>query len=98
MLDRALKLIGIVALIYVVIFVPMGELTLWQHFQRIWATDEAQEMSREVRDRIRETEGEVRDRVNERVQNVDEAEEEAGIDTANTGTTDPADRAGTTAN
>ena len=41
----------------------MGELTLWQHFTRIWSTDEAQHMSREVEGAIRGIEEDLEDQL-----------------------------------
>lgn len=64
MIRRILSLIGALALAYVVVFIPMGELTLWQHFQRIWSTDEAQHMTDEVEGAIRDLEVDLEDQLN----------------------------------
>ena len=63
MIRRILSLIGMGTVAYVVVFIPMGDLTLWQHFVRIWSTDEAQEMTREVEGAIRELEEDLEDRL-----------------------------------
>lgn len=63
MIRRIFSLIGMAALAYVVIFIPMGELTLWQHFTRIWSTDEAQHMTREVEGAIRGLEEDLEDQL-----------------------------------
>lgn len=63
MIRRILSLIGAAALGYVIVFIPMGELTLWQHFKRIWSTDEAQHMAGEVEGAIRDLEEDLEDQL-----------------------------------
>ena len=63
MIRRIFSLIGFIAFLYFVIFVPIGELTTWQHLRRIWATDEAQHMSDEMEGAIRDLEGELQERL-----------------------------------
>lgn len=45
-----LALIGLGVVLYVVLFVPLGSRTLWEHGRRIAATDEAQELGAEASD------------------------------------------------
>ena len=76
MIRRIFSLIGFVAFMYFVIFIPIGELTTWQHLRRIWATDEAQHMSQEMEGAIRELEGDLEERLHE----------DASIDAGDAGT------------
>ena len=69
---RIFSLIGFFAFMYFVIFVPIGSMTTWQHLRRIWATDEAQEMSREMEGAIRDLEKDLERRLRE--------EPDAGVD------------------
>lgn len=48
MIKSVLAAIGLAVVLYVSFFIPLGERTLAQHVQRIWATDEAQELSRDI--------------------------------------------------
>lgn len=54
MIKRAIQLplygLGLLTLAYGLFFVPLGDRTLFQHLKRIAATDEAQELNREVQD------------------------------------------------
>ncbi len=40
--------VGLTALAYVVVFVPLGEFTVWEHVVRISETHEAQDLGRDV--------------------------------------------------
>jgi hypothetical protein len=44
MLRTLLWLAGMAALVYVAVTVPMGKYTLWGHLQRIWHSQETQDM------------------------------------------------------
>ncbi|MEM7609314.1 MAG: hypothetical protein AAF411_28530 [Myxococcota bacterium] len=63
MIRKLLSWLGAAVLVYVVLFVPVGRMTLWQHFRRIWATPEAQEMSSEVEDAVRQLGEDVQGRI-----------------------------------
>jgi hypothetical protein len=44
------RLITLIVVAYVFFGVPLGERTLFQHMRRIVATEEAQDLGREIRD------------------------------------------------
>lgn len=74
-----LALVGLAVVAYVVLFIPLGRYTLYQHAQRIAGTDEAQELGDEAAiaaERLREhVEGELDEHVR------DAGPRDAGIDT-----------------
>ena len=63
MIRRLFSFVGFLAFLYFVIFIPLGEFTTWQHIRRIWATDEAQHMSREMEGAMRDLEGDLEERL-----------------------------------
>lgn len=73
-----LSLVGLAVVAYVVLFVPLGRYTIYQHATRIAGTDEAQELGDEAAqaaERLREhVEGELDEHVR------DAGPRDAGID------------------
>ena len=56
------KLLILSVVLYVTFFVPIGELTLWEHLGRIAKSDEAQELTSElgiVMNRVKNIVGEI---------------------------------------
>lgn len=49
-INGVIWLIGAGVVSYFVFFVPVGERTVYQHATRIWATPEAQDLQREVKE------------------------------------------------
>jgi len=52
-------------LCYLFFFVPLGRRTMWEHVQRIAATDEAQDLSEDVSSASDRVEGAVRQKIRE---------------------------------
>jgi len=50
LIRTSLKLLGLSVVLYVTFFVPIGELTLWEHLRRIAGSDEAQDLTSELGD------------------------------------------------
>ena len=65
--------IGLTALAYVVVFVPLGQFTVWEHVMRISETDEAREFGRDVEAASDRVGGAMQDELRQLLQ--DEAEE-----------------------
>ena len=52
-------------LCYLFFFVPLGRRTMWEHVQRISATDEARDLGEDVSTASERVEGAVRDKIRE---------------------------------
>ncbi len=63
MIKSLLALLGLAVLAYVALFVPLGERTFYQHVRRIWATDEAQELSRDLESAAQDLEADLEARL-----------------------------------
>jgi len=73
MVRMVLSWVGVAVVAYVVLFVPLGEHTLWQHAVRIAGTDEAQELKEEAVDAAERLQEHVEDQMDEHVR-------DAGLD------------------
>lgn len=73
MVRMVLSWVGVAVVAYVVLFVPLGEHTLWQHAVRIAGTDEAQELKDEAVDAAERLQEHVEEQMDEHVR-------DAGLD------------------
>ena len=67
MVRMVLSWVGVAVVVYVVLFVPVGDRTLWQHAVRIAGTDEAQELKDEAVDAAERLQDHVEQQLDEHV-------------------------------